>query len=557
MIMFNRLLLKRGPLLLRRQYSTAKQAKHANQFLMTAVFTAGAVFGAYMYQTDIKSKTQSTLKLKDLDSPVYANAKELDKAIEEVRQVLKANTPELEDESLVVNNSSEDLDSHADTYFNSYHPESNEKPKYIVYPRLTEEVSAILKIFHKYKVPVVPTSGKSSLEGHFVSTRCGVCIDISLMDKVIELNKLDLDVRVQGGIGWETLADFLSDYNLLFPIDPGPGATIAGICANNASGTNASRYGECYKNILSLTVVLPDGQIIKTKHRPRKTSAGYNLNSLFIGSEGTLGIITEATLKLYVKPRVERVAVVPFPTIQDAANSVNSFLLHGMQLNAIELLDDKMMQCINKTGETTRKWTEKPTLFLKIGGPNDTVVTSLVSQVKELSKKHNSVDFQFATSEEETTELWSARKVALWSTINQGKIVDKSIQIWTTDAAVPVSKLPTFLEETKKDIDGHGLINTLVAHIADGNAHSFILYRPDQRDTAELVVDNMVRRAIAYEGTCTGEHGVGLGKRQFLLEEVGEDTVDLMRSIKLRIDPLRIMNPDKVFKIDPNERRNH
>lgn len=526
----------------------------------TLIFTGGSMFGAYLYQSEQSNggaSDRSLLKVQELQPPTYATKQELHKAIEEVRQVFYKNTPDLEDESLVLNNSTDDTESHADTYFNSYHPEKNEKPQYVVYPRLTEEVSEIMTIFHKYRVPVVPISGKSSLEGHFINTRCGVCIDISFMDEILNFNKQDLDVTVQGGVGWETLADYLDEHNLLFSVDPGPGATIAGCCANNASGTNASRYGECYKNVLSLTVVLADGTIIKTKNRPRKSSAGYNLNSLFVGSEGTLGIITEATLKLHVKPKVERVIVVPFKSIQDAANSVNTFLLNGIQLNAIELLDDKMMTCINKTGETTRKWTEKPTLFLKVGGSNDEVVNSLVNQVRQLSNEHNSTDFQFATSDEETRELWSARKVALWSTINQGKLIDESIQIWTTDAAVPVSKLPKFLEETKADIDAHNLPNTLVSHIGDGNAHSFILYKPNERDIAEKVVDNMVRRAIEYEGTCTGEHGVGLGKRQFLLEEVGEQTVDVMRNIKLHLDPLRILNPDKVFQIDPLEHRSH
>lgn len=547
------------PLLGHRCYSSnPKPQSSSGVITKTLIFTGGSMFGAFLYKQDEnKGSEKSTLPLKDLDSPAYATTKELELAIEEVRAVFRKNTPNMDDENIVVNHSDEDRDSHADTYFNSCHPKDGERPQYVVYPRLTEEVSEIMKIFHKYRVPVVPISGKSSLEGHFVNTRSGVCVDISSMDEVIELNRYDLDIKVQGGLGWEALADYLDDYDLLFAVDPGPGATISGCCANNASGTNASRYGECYKNVLSLTVVLADGTIIKTKNRPRKTSAGYNLNSLFVGSEGTLGIITEATLKLHVKPKVERVIVVPFKTIQDAANSVNSFLLSGMQLNAIELLDDKMMACINKTGETTRKWTENPTLFLKVGGSNEEVVLSLVKQVKQLSDQHNSTDFQFATSDEETTELWSARKVALWSTINQGRLMDQSIQLWTTDAAVPVSKLPKFLEETKADIDNHKLSNTLVAHIGDGNAHSFILYRPHERDVAEEVVDNMVRRAIKYEGTCTGEHGVGLGKRDFLLEEVGEDAVDVMRNIKLHLDPLRILNPDKVFKIDPQDHRTH
>lgn len=543
-----------------RNYSNApkhQQRPKSSALVYTAIFTAGSLLGGWLYQAEVEKRhTKSTLKVENIPHPHYATPNELEKAVEEVRAVLKKNTPDI-DEELVINSTDEDRASHTDTYFNSYHPESHEKPSYIIYPRLTEEVSEIMIIMHKYRVPVVPISGKSSLEGHFVNTRCGVCIDVSLMDQVIELNQQDLDIKVQGGIGWETLHDYLDDYNLLFPIDPGPGATISGICSNNASGTNASRYGECYKNVLSLTVVLADGTIIRTKHRPRKSSAGYNLNSLFIGSEGTLGIITEATLKLYVKPKKETVAVVPFPTIQDAANSVNSFLLNGIQLNAIELLDDKMMQCINLSGETSRKWNEKPTLFLKIGGSNDTVVSSLVNQVEELSKRHNNLDFQFASNEDEITELWSARKVALWSTINQGRSIDKDIRLWTTDAAVPISKLPKFLEETKQDIENHGLQNTMVAHIADGNAHSFILYTPKEADIAETVVHNMVRRALELEGTCTGEHGVGLGKRQFLLEEVGQDAVDVMRNIKYNLDPLLIMNPDKVFQVDPTEHRSH
>lgn len=537
--------------------STKPPDKSYNQetLVRSLIFTAGLLVGGYFYLSEITPNTLSTLKLEQLTSPLYANETQLKKAIEEVRTVFSAGDIEGQGVDTFVKSTDEEISSHADTYFNSYHPETNEKPYYVIYPRLTEEVSQIMKILHTYRVPVVPISGKSSLEGHFVHTRQGVCLDLSLMDQILEVNATDLDARVQAGIGWETLADYLEDYNLLFPIDPGPGATIGGICANNASGTNATRYGECYKNILSLTVVLADGTVIKTKNRPRKSSAGYNLNSLFIGSEGTLGIITEATLRLYVEPKFESVAVIPFNTIEDAANAVNDYILHGTPLNAIELLDDKMMQCVNLSGETTRKWKESPTLFLKIGGLSSEMVHSIVDQVKNISKRHNYLEFSFARDKEETIELWSARKVALWSTINQGKEKNPSTQLWTTDAAVPISKLPQFLVETKADIDNHNLQNTLVSHIGDGNAHSFILYQPEQFDIAEKVVDNMVRRAISYEGTCTGEHGVGLGKRQFLIEELGQKPLDVMRSIKLALDPFRILNPDKVFQIDPLEKK--
>lgn len=501
------------------------------------------------------SSAKLTLPLSDLSLPQYASDADIETAISEIKLIFVHDTPiKVVDMALLVNNTQEELDSHSDTYFNSHHAAPDERPKYVVYPRSTEEVSEVMKVCHRYRVPVVPTSGRSSLEGHFIPTRGGISLDTLLMADIVKLNQTDLDVTVQAGVGWETLADYLDDYHLLFAVDPGPGATVAGCLANNASGTNALRYGEAYKNVLNLTVVLADGTIIKTKNRPRKLSAGYNLNSLFVGSEGTLGIITEATVKVHVKPRLELVVVVPFALIGDAANAVNDILLHGIQLNAIEMLDDKMMKVINDLGETLRRWQEHPTLFLKIGGSSDEVVHSLNEQVRSLVNNHKAKGFEHATLDEEKTELWLARKVALWSTINQGQAKDPDIQLWTTDAAVPILRLPQFLSETKADIDNAGLINTLVAHIGDGNAHLFILYRPDQRDQAETVVNNMVRRALAYEGTCTGEHGVGFGKRDYLVEEVGENLIDVMRAVKMALDPLRIMNPDKVFKIDPNEK---
>ncbi|KAG7663775.1 DLD1 [[Candida] subhashii] len=557
----------------RRSYSTGSTTL-SSSLNPALVFIGGSIIGGVLtYQFASKSNSTtaeksiapatittnidlaSTLPLDNLSPPTYCTDEQLQQGISEIRSLFLQTTPHSStvDESLLINNTQEQLDSHSDTYFNSHHPKPHERPKYVVYPRTTKEVSEIMKICHKYSIPVVPTSGRSSLEGHFIPTRGGISIDVSNLSEILQLNQTDLDISVQAGVGWEELADYLNDYNLLFSSDPGPGATISGICANNASGTNATRYGETYKNVLNLTVVLADGTIVKTKQRPRKSSAGYNLNSLFVGSEGTLGIITEATLRLHVKPTEESVIVVPFKSIRDAANAVNDILLTGIQMNAIELLDDKMMKVVNASGETSRKWQEMPTLFLKVGGPNINVINATIDQLKSITTRNNNLDFQFASNEDEKTELWSARKVALWSTIDHGKSLDPNMQLWTTDAAVPISRLPQFLTETKADIDSHGLKNTLVAHIGDGNAHSFILYTPEERDVAEKVVNNMVQRAVQYEGTCTGEHGVGYGKRQFLLEEVGPIPIDLMRRIKLALDPKRILNPDKVFKIDPND----
>ncbi|EGW33716.1 mitochondrial enzyme D-lactate ferricytochrome c oxidoreductase [Spathaspora passalidarum NRRL Y-27907] len=558
--MFKRSFLRGKQFPLVRPYTTTTR----RSFNPALLFAGGTIIGGYtVYKlsnlpvalADTPSLA-STLPLEQLTSPTYATNAEIDQAIQEIRAAFLANTPDV-DESLLINSTEEELQGHSDTYFNSHHATKTQRPKYVVYPRSTQEVSQIMKICHKYSIPVVATSGKSSLEGHFIPTRGGISIDISSMSNVVQLNKTDLDVVVQGGIGWEELDDYLAPYNLLFSTDPGPGATIAGALACNASGTNAYRYGETFKNVLNLTVVLADGTIVKTKQRPRKSSAGYNLTSLFVGSEGTLGIITEATLRLNVRPTEESVIVVPFHSIADAANAVNDIVLTGVQMSAIELLDDKMMNVVNLSGETTRKWIEKPTLFLKIGGPNLDVLRATVDQLKKIAAEHNNVDFQFASDADERTELWSARKVALWSSINHGIEIDKDMQLWTTDAAVPISKLPQFLMETKADIDAHGLKNTLVAHIGDGNAHSFILYTPDERKIAETVVSNMVQRAVNYEGTCTGEHGIGFGKREFLLQEVGQIPVDVMRNIKLALDPKRILNPDKIFKIDPNEPEGH
>ncbi|KAL7665257.1 D-lactate dehydrogenase (cytochrome) [[Candida] zeylanoides] len=544
----------------RRKWYSQATAPRARQWQGAIGFGSGIALGGVgvYYAVSNFDRTvapapdwSSTLALDRVESPQYGSPGDLERAIAAIRQIGEHEVP------IRVTDDHEQLESHSDTYFKSHHPTPSERPKYVVYPKSTQQVAQVLRVCHQHAVPVVPISGASSLEGHFIPTRGGISIDLSGMDKVIRLNKDDLDVVVQSGVGWEDLADYLEPHGLMFGPDPGPGADIGGMCATNCSGTNAFKYGECYKNILSLTVVLADGTVVKTRQRPRKSSAGYNITSLFIGSEGTLGVITEATLRLHVKPKYESIVVVPFKRIDQAANAVNSILKSGIDMNAIELLDDKMMHCINASGQTTRKWTELPTLFLKVGGPSQQVASGVVDELRTLTARFEHQDFIFASDEEEKTELWAARKVALWSTIDQGKVDNKDIQLWTTDAAVPVSNLARFLTETKRDIDDHGLQNTLVAHIGDGNAHSFILYDPGQRQLAEEVVDNMVRRALAYEGTCTGEHGVGLGKRDFLLEEVGQAPVDLMRRIKLAIDPKRILNPDKIFRIDPNEPSEH
>ncbi|KAI0462557.1 hypothetical protein LJB42_004051 [Komagataella kurtzmanii] len=523
-----------------------------NTIKLGLALTLGVVIGSLSSAYSISEKPppflfpkSSTTPLKGIIAPQYANEKTIEQCRTKLEQVLgKENVVTTE----------EAIKSHNDTYWNSHHPESTQFPKYVVYGTSTEQVSEIMKICHEYSVPMVPFTGGTSLEGHFISTRSGISLDLSRMDKVLELHKEDLDVVVQPGVGWETLADYLDDYGLLFGPDPGPSACIGGMVGTSCSGTNASRYGTMKENVLNLTVVLADGTIIKTKQRPTKSSAGYNLTGLFIGSEGTLGVVTEATLRLHVKPPFQTVAVVAFPGIRNAASTVADIVGRGLQVDAMELVDDNMMRYINASGETTQKYNEVPTLFFKLGGPTKNAVDDLKKTVKDIADHYGAVKMHYASKEDEKLELWNARKVALWSTINYGReSISPDIQVWTTDVAVPISRLPDVLLETKKDIDSSGLPSSMVGHAGDGNFHVFLLYKKDQHERAARIVDRMVQRAIAMGGTCTGEHGVGYGKRGFLLEEDGHDTVDLMRKIKFAIDPKRILNPDKIFSIDPND----
>jgi len=484
----------------------------------------------------------STTRLADISSPRYGDPNNL---VDELKKVLNANQ---------IKCTKETLETHSDSSFSTHHATPDQRPVVVIFPHSTEEVSLVLKACHKFRVPVVPYTGGTSLEGHYTPTRKGVSIDLSHLNKVLAVHPEDLDITVQAAVGWQTLASYLKPYNLMFGPDPGPGACIGGMVSTSCSGTNAARWGTMKENVVSLTVVLADGTIIKTKNRPRKSAAGYNLNGLFIGSEGTLGIITEATLKLNVRPQYENVAVISFPTISDASNTVAQFVQHGIQLDAMELLDDKMMQYVNMSGQTTLKYDEAPTLMLKIGGATKEAVRSQISGVEKISKENHQSSFRFANSDTEKEELWNARKVALWSTINYGQeYIDKNIQVWATDVAVPISKLCKCLTATKTEMNETGVAGAIVGHVGDGNYHAMILFKRQDRPKVERIVRHMVDGALEAEGTVTGEHGVGMGKRGFLKQELSQDTIDLMRKIKLALDPYRILNPDKVFSIDPKD----
>lgn len=361
-----------------------------------------------------------------------------------------------------------DLESHAGSDWSSYSLKENEKPFLIVYPSTTEEVSKIMKVCHTRVIPVTPYSGGTSLEGHFAPTRGGVCIDFRRMDRILQLNKSDLDVVVQPAVGWEELNEELTKDGLFFPPDPGPGAMIGGMVGTGCSGTNAYRYGTMREWVLSLTVVLADGTVIKTRQRPRKSSAGYDLTRIFIGSEGTLGLVTEATLKLTVRPQSENVAVASFASIQNAAECVTKVVEAGIPVAGVEILDDVQMMCINASQTTSRQWKESPTIFFKFTG-TPSAVKEQINMVQKLAASTSGKSFEFARGAEEMQELWSARKQALWSVMAMRRGPED--RVWTTDVAVPMSRLPDIIDATKADMTKSGLLAGICGHVGDGNFH--------------------------------------------------------------------------------------
>ena len=506
------------------------------------VLTAGLGYVFGRLNSPPAASTSSTTQLTEVP-PLEHETKPF------VLQAAWAELVQLLGEDNVITTPSE-LDSHARSSWSSHPSSPDQIPFMVLKPESTEEVSIIMKICHARRIPVTPISGGTSLEGHFTPTRGGVCIDFTRMNKIIALHAQDLDVVVQPGVGWMLLNEQLFSSGLFFPPDPGPGAQIGGMIGTGCSGTNAYRYGTMKDWVIGLTVVLADGTIVKTRQRPRKSSAGYDLTRLFIGSEGTLGLVTEATLKVLPRPEMESVAVCTFGSVREAAETVFKVVKAGIPVAAVEILDDVQMKCINEAGMTTRSWKEAPTIFFKFAS-TPTAVKEQINLARSIARQNGSKTFEFARNKEEAAELWSARKEALWSVIAQS--TKEGHRVWTTDVAVPISRLPDIIEETQQDIKKSGLLGSIVGHVGDGNFHSIILYdtkSTTERKAVEDVVKRMVERAIEMEGTATGEHGVGLGKRKYLEKELGQDTVDLMRRLKLAMDPMCLLNCDKVVDVD-------
>jgi D-lactate dehydrogenase (cytochrome) len=421
-------------------------------------------------------------------------------------------------------------------------------PDLVARPTTTAEVQAIVRACAAASVPVVAFGAGTSLEGNAAAIMGGLCLDLSRMDQILATNIADMDVRVQPGIRRKALNAQLRDTGLFFPIDPGADASIGGMTSTRGSGTMAVRYGTMRENVLSLEVVLPDGRAIRTSSRARKSAAGYDLTRLFVGSEGTLGIITEVTLRLHPQPEAIAAAVCSFPSLGAAVEAAASVMQSAIPVARMELLDDVMMRGVNR--HSGFSYHEVPTLFIEFHG-TPAGVAEHAEVVEGLARETGGAGLQWATEPEARSRLWHARDNTLYA----GRALRPGCEAIVTDICVPISVLGECLEATKRDADDSGLLAPIVGHVGDGNFHMLILIDPadaEEIERARAFHARMVRRAIGLEGTCTGEHGIGTGKMVYLEEELG-DAVDVMRLIKQAIDPHGIMNPGKIFTLPPGD----
>jgi len=414
-------------------------------------------------------------------------------------------------------------------------------PDLVIYPESNEDVSAIVRLCNAAHVPVIAFGVGTSLEGHVAAIHGGVCLDLSRMNRVLEINDADLDCRVQAGVTREQLNAELKGTGLFFPIDPGANATLGGMASTRASGTNAVRYGTMRENVLGLTVVTAEGRIVHTGGRARKSSAGYDLTRLFVGSEGTLGVITEVSLRLYGVPEAVSAAVCQFPDLRSAVDTVIMAMQSGIPVARIELLDDVQMRaCIAYS--KLEGFAAKPTLFFEFHG-SPAGVDEQSRSMQAISDEFGGSDYQWATQPEDRTRLWKARHAAYYAAL----ALQPGKQGFATDACVPISRLADCIAETHADILASGLVAPIVGHVGDGNFHLVVLFDPangDERARAEALARGVSLRAIAMGGTCTGEHGVGTHKLDMVEREHG-DAVHLMRAIKRALDPANILNPGK------------
>ncbi|XP_066493383.1 probable D-lactate dehydrogenase, mitochondrial [Tiliqua scincoides] len=419
-------------------------------------------------------------------------------------------------------------------------------PDIVVWPQNVEQVSMLATACYDRGAPIIPFGTGTGLEGGVNAVQGGVCFDLTQMNQISELNTEDFTVTVEPGVTRKALNSFLRDTGLWFPVDPGADASLCGMAATGASGTNAVRYGTMCQNVLNLQVVLPDGRVLHTAgqgRRPRKSAAGYHLTGLFVGSEGTLGLITQATLRLHGIPEATVAAVCAFPTMQAAVDSTIQVLQAGIPVARIEFLDDVMMGACNRYSGLT--YAELPTLFLEFHGSEHSVKEQ-VQAAGEIVQENGGADFVWARESEARNQLWTARHNAWYAAL----ALRPGQKGYSTDVCVPISHLPAVLLETKEDLLASKLTGPIVGHVGDGNFHCLLIFDPEDADEHRGVMEfaeRLGRRALARNGTCTGEHGVGLGKRHFLQEELGEVALSTMHQIKAALDPKNLMNPGKVL----------
>jgi len=418
-------------------------------------------------------------------------------------------------------------------------------PAAVVFALNTEEVSQAVQLASAYNTPVIPFGTGSSLEGHLLAVQGGISIDVSRMNRVLSVHPEDLTVTVQPGVTRKQLNEEIKNTGLFFPIDPGADASIGGMSATRASGTNAVRYGTMRENVLALEVVTASGEVIRTGTRAKKSAAGYDLTRLMVGSEGTLGIMTEITLKLYPLPEAISAAICFFPSLEAAVRTTIQIIQMGIPIARVELLDGNTVSMVNAHSKLTLR--EEPLLLMEFHG-SPSSVKEQAETVQALASEHGGQAFEWATTPEDRTRLWTARHNAYFAAI-QSKPGCRAI---STDTCVPISRLADCLLDSVEEANASGLPYFLVGHVGDGNFHFGYLIDPDKPEehaVAEQLNHALVARALRLEGTCTGEHGVGLHKMDFLLNETGSGAVDMMRTIKRALDPKNIMNPGKIFSL--------
>ncbi|HJP22788.1 MAG: FAD-linked oxidase C-terminal domain-containing protein [Alphaproteobacteria bacterium] len=419
------------------------------------------------------------------------------------------------------------------------------EPDAVVFPLTTEEVVGVVDICRDGAVPLIPFGTGTSVEGHVQAVHGGVSVDVTGMDSILAVNPLDFDCIVQAGVRRKQLNEHIRDTGLFFPVDPGADASLGGMTATRASGTNAVRYGTMKDNVLAVKVVLPDGRVIDTARRARKTAAGLDLTHLYVGSEGILGVITEVTLKLHGIPEVTSAAVVPFPSVEAAVDSVVTAIQSGIPIARCELMDAVMMGAVN--AYSGFDYPVEPTLFMEFDGTKRGVEEQ-IEMMRAIAEDQGGGEFQWTSDLEERNRLWQARHDSAYA----AKALREGCELWGTDVCVPLSRLTECMTETRKDLESCSLPAPMLGHVGDGNFHLiFVLDTSNDAEIkeAEEYNERMIMRALAMDGTCTGEHGIGLGKKDFLVAELGP-AVDVMRQLKLALDPTNFMNPGKMIEIE-------